>query len=985
MPRYLAQAGYGQLDLLGRARPIDEVVQDPDTPTRTAMLLAEIAADQGVRPGLRPLDPPQLHQVRPGPARGGVVWFVGAADPLKFKPLKWCFPIAGCFAGLGWFDEDDAVQHKLALDKKRLRHDRAPRRRLLDRRLVPRSRAPRRCSAAATTRSPSSPTSSSTSRSTPRCSCPISRSSTRASRRTSPTRSTDHWIEERFGPGSPEELAWTLGQALHLARVSRQLDAYTQLKQLYEGPLPREAKLAEEAADHRRAGRRPEAAAPAQQRDADRDARLQRRPGAAARRPPRVRRPAPAHRRRQDAGPVRLLEDAAGGPGPDRPPARASAARPPLASARPPLRPCHLLRLGTDVASAADPAGLALRVPPALAHGAKTGAASTDRSRSASRGEARLNARARRGAVLPAPADRGGRGPALAARAHQAAPGQPVKRVAIDRPAPAAVAEPQPIDPYADDPAAAPEPPEPFDPPEPAAPAPPANAPARALRRPAPPRQPRPVHRRALERAPPGRDAAPALRARVHPPPAPRSARRPPSSTSAAPSAPRSPRSRRRTSSRSATSPPSAAAGSASTAPTAPAATSTSASSTSRSPPATPRASSRPRTRTSIAPRPGACSSTCSRATARTAASRSSSSTTTSSPCSTNGRRRAASSLASSTRSSSTRTARAPATASSITSRTTPTTSTSASAAPRPTPTATDLGEPGAVDRAVIRSASMDVPTLHLVEQAVASQAPASGSHPIGDALLPRLDGRARSTRSSRSSTAPATLSLARRCARRRPRARAAPARLDGARRSAAPRAPGWPRALARGRDRESRRPQGHRGARDPPPLSRRVRASALAAAATLRSAHRIYRALCSRRSNTCEGDRSPPGIARPRARAPPRARRRSPRAAPTGPSRPRRQSAARQSIGLDLDALARRAPCHAVEAHHGGRERLLGRPRRRSATRCRRGLGWSASSSLRDGSLRRPRHDDPLAPGAERRGGHGGLRRLARRLRTAS
>jgi hypothetical protein len=34
----------------------------------------------------------------------------------------------------------------------------------------------------------------------------------------------------------------------------------------------------------------------------------------------------------------------------------------------------------------------------------------------------------------------------------------------------------------------------------------------------------------------------------------------------------------------------------------------------------------------------------------------------------------------------------------------------------------------------------MDVPTLHLVEQAVASQAPASGSHPIGDALLPRLD-----------------------------------------------------------------------------------------------------------------------------------------------------------------------------------------------------------------------------------------------------
>ena len=34
----------------------------------------------------------------------------------------------------------------------------------------------------------------------------------------------------------------------------------------------------------------------------------------------------------------------------------------------------------------------------------------------------------------------------------------------------------------------------------------------------------------------------------------------------------------------------------------------------------------------------------------------------------------------------------------------------------------------------------MDEPTLHLVEKAVASQAPASISHPIGDELFPRLD-----------------------------------------------------------------------------------------------------------------------------------------------------------------------------------------------------------------------------------------------------
>src|SRR5262249_7927753 len=58
---------------------------------------------------------------------------------------------------------------------------------------------------------------------------------------------TDHWIVERFGRGSPEELAWTLGQALHLPRVARQLDAYKQLKQLYDGSLSREEKLRQKA------------------------------------------------------------------------------------------------------------------------------------------------------------------------------------------------------------------------------------------------------------------------------------------------------------------------------------------------------------------------------------------------------------------------------------------------------------------------------------------------------------------------------------------------------------------------------------------------------------------------------------------------------------------------------------------------------------------------------------------------------------------
>jgi predicted aminopeptidase len=241
MTRYLAQAGHGQLDLLERARPIEEVVRDPDTPARTAMLLAEIPAlkEYGRSYGLSV----RRNYTKFVPVgRPGVVWFVGAADPLKFQPLKWCFPIVGCFAGLGWFDEDEAVRHKLQLDQRGL------------------DTIVRPASAYSTGGWFPDPVLSTMlgggDDAFPELANVILHESVHATvlvpdqpffNESIATyvadRLTDHWINERFGRGSPEELAWTLGQAVRLARVSRLLDAYRQLKQLYEGALPRDAKL----------------------------------------------------------------------------------------------------------------------------------------------------------------------------------------------------------------------------------------------------------------------------------------------------------------------------------------------------------------------------------------------------------------------------------------------------------------------------------------------------------------------------------------------------------------------------------------------------------------------------------------------------------------------------------------------------------------------------------------------------------------------
>jgi predicted aminopeptidase len=240
---YVAQAAQGQFELLGKSRPIDEVVKDPDTPLRTAMLLSEIPAikQYGRRYGLTIRANYTRYSSLGRPA---AVWFTAAADPVAFKPLKWCFPIAGCFAGLGWFDEDDAVAFK---EKKEAEGYDA---------IV------RPASAYSTGGWFPDPVLSTMlgggDDALPELFNVIIHESVHATVLV-PDQPffneslasyvadtlTDAWIAERFGPGSPEHVAWTLGQALHLPRVARLLAGYKALKTVYESNKSRQEKLAE--------------------------------------------------------------------------------------------------------------------------------------------------------------------------------------------------------------------------------------------------------------------------------------------------------------------------------------------------------------------------------------------------------------------------------------------------------------------------------------------------------------------------------------------------------------------------------------------------------------------------------------------------------------------------------------------------------------------------------------------------------------------
>jgi predicted aminopeptidase len=242
---YVAQAAHGQFELLGKSRPIDEVVRDPDTPLRTAMLLAEIPEikQYGRSYGLKIR---RNYERFTNLGRPAAVWFAAAADPVSFRSRKWCFPIVGCFAGLGWFEEDDAVAFMQQMDK--LGYDT----------LV------RPASAYSTGGWFPDPVLSTMlgggDDALPELANVILHESVHATVLVNDQpffnesfasyiadALTDNWIKDRFGPGSPEEVAWTLGQALHLPRVARLLSAYKALDAIYKSSRSRDEKLAEKA------------------------------------------------------------------------------------------------------------------------------------------------------------------------------------------------------------------------------------------------------------------------------------------------------------------------------------------------------------------------------------------------------------------------------------------------------------------------------------------------------------------------------------------------------------------------------------------------------------------------------------------------------------------------------------------------------------------------------------------------------------------
>lgn len=105
---YYGQAVNGHLDLLGRARPVAEVLAEPDTPAalRERLLLTQQLRDFAVRE----LGLPDNRSYRryADLQREAVVWNVVATPELSLTLKTWCFPVMGCVGYRGYFDRAPA-------------------------------------------------------------------------------------------------------------------------------------------------------------------------------------------------------------------------------------------------------------------------------------------------------------------------------------------------------------------------------------------------------------------------------------------------------------------------------------------------------------------------------------------------------------------------------------------------------------------------------------------------------------------------------------------------------------------------------------------------------------------------------------------------------------------------------------------------------------------------------------------------------------
>jgi predicted aminopeptidase len=105
---YVAQATRGQLGVMNARRPIAAVVADQKTPADLRARLEEVSAARDFASHELGLPENSSYRSYADVRRAFVVWNVVATPEFSVVPQRWCFPIVGCVAYRGYFNEKRA-------------------------------------------------------------------------------------------------------------------------------------------------------------------------------------------------------------------------------------------------------------------------------------------------------------------------------------------------------------------------------------------------------------------------------------------------------------------------------------------------------------------------------------------------------------------------------------------------------------------------------------------------------------------------------------------------------------------------------------------------------------------------------------------------------------------------------------------------------------------------------------------------------------
>ena len=112
------QAANGQWGVLRAREPIDTVLADPHAPQTLRDRLTEVRAAREFASRELKLPNNRSYRTYADIHRPYVVWNVVAAPEFSVHPKQWCFPVAGCVAYRGYFNEKRARDFAASLSKR---------------------------------------------------------------------------------------------------------------------------------------------------------------------------------------------------------------------------------------------------------------------------------------------------------------------------------------------------------------------------------------------------------------------------------------------------------------------------------------------------------------------------------------------------------------------------------------------------------------------------------------------------------------------------------------------------------------------------------------------------------------------------------------------------------------------------------------------------------------------------------------------------